>query len=565
MGADSATAGVRAAAGAVIRPSARSRAIGLGSVFGKSVRDSRRGVLAIGGLLSLVVIVSASQVAEQFGTAQDRQQIASISAALPPVFQGLLGEPIAIETLGGFLSWRVLNFLAVLLGIWSVVSLSRTLAGEARQGSLEVLAGTPLPRWRIALEKLLGHVAALTLALATLGLATWASTLAFATLPGDEVSLAAVLAHMAWVGLAALAGGTIAFALAPFLGRGSAAGIASVVLLASWALYGYRDLFAGLDALVSLSWFSWTAGHRPLAGAFDWPSVVALSGLVVVCSATGIGAFATRDIGSAVGLPLRMPRLFTGLGGPGRRSFAERLPNAVGWGLGLGVYGAAIASSAPSLADTLSRTPQLSQMVARFYPAIDFDTSEGVLQLAFFGFGLLLVGLAAAALVGGWAGDELEHRLDLVLSTPTSRVRWALASGAAVLVSVAVLGAVAGALVVLGAASIGDAAVQPFVGTLVVALYGAAFAGVGLAVGGLVRPGLAAVTVTALTIGTYLLDFLGAALQLPEAILDLALSRHMGQAMAGDYDPFGLAACVALALGGLLLSAVGYARRDIGR
>ena len=59
--------------------------------------------------------------------------------SLPPVFQGLLGEPIHIETLGGFLSWRVGNFLPVLLGLWSVIALSGTLAGEAASGSLDLV------------------------------------------------------------------------------------------------------------------------------------------------------------------------------------------------------------------------------------------------------------------------------------------------------------------------------------------------------------------------------------------------------------------------------------------
>jgi hypothetical protein len=100
-----------------------------------------------------------------------------------------------------------------------------------------------------ALEKLLGHVVALSVALLVLGVATSASTIAFAALPGDEVSLGAALAHVLWIGLAALAGGAVAFALATVLGRGPAAGIASVALVSSWVLYGYKDLFADAGAV----------------------------------------------------------------------------------------------------------------------------------------------------------------------------------------------------------------------------------------------------------------------------------------------------------------------------
>jgi hypothetical protein len=55
------------------------------------------------------------------------------------------------------------------------------------------------------------------------------------------------------------------------------------------------------------------------------------------------------------------------------------------------------------------------------------------------------------------------------------------------------------------------------------------------------------------------------ALQLPSQVLDLSLTRHLGQPMAGNFDPIGLVACAVLALGGIAVAAVGYGRRDIGR
>ena len=84
------------------------------------------------------------------------------------------GEPINLETLGGFLSWRVGNFLPVLLGLWPVIALSGTLAGEAAKGSLDLLASTPQSRRTIALEKLAGHVTAVALAMLILAVAIWA-------------------------------------------------------------------------------------------------------------------------------------------------------------------------------------------------------------------------------------------------------------------------------------------------------------------------------------------------------------------------------------------------------
>jgi ABC-2 type transport system permease protein len=89
--------------------------------------------------------------------------------------------------------------------------------------------------------------------------------------------------------------------------------------------------------------------------------------------------------------------------------------------------------------------------------------------------------------------------------------------------------------------------------------------GAGIAVGGLVRAGLAAVVAGGLGLAFYLLDTIGTGLRLPDVVLDLSLSRHLGQPMAGVFDAGGIVACVVLAAGGVALSALGYARRDVTR
>jgi ABC-2 type transport system permease protein len=62
---------------------------------------------------------------------------------------------------------------------------------------------------------------------------------------------------------------------------------------------------------------------------------------------------------------------------------------------------------------------------------------------------------------------------------------------------------------------------------------------------------------------TFLIDLIAPALQLPDWVHGLALTTHMGQPMVGSWDWAGIAACLALALGGLALSGWGMSRRDI--
>ena len=92
-----------------------------------------------------------------------------------------------------------------------------------------------------------------------------------------------------------------------------------------------------------------------------------------------------------------------------------------------------------------------------------------------------------------------------------------------------------------------------------------AYAGIGLAVGGLVRPSLAASVAGALVIASFLIELLGTALRLPDWVVSLSLVHHIGQPMAGIYDVFGIGLYAFLAVGGLVLGAVGFSRRDIGR
>src|SRR5712672_856188 len=126
MTAASATTG----SAALVAPSARARLLGLGSIFGKTFRDSRRTAFVIAAVLVLIVFATGSQIALAFDTPEKRASFAREMSQLPAIFEGMLGTPIAIDRLGGFLSWRVINFFPVLLGIWSMVALSGSLAGE---------------------------------------------------------------------------------------------------------------------------------------------------------------------------------------------------------------------------------------------------------------------------------------------------------------------------------------------------------------------------------------------------------------------------------------------------
>jgi ABC-type transport system involved in multi-copper enzyme maturation permease subunit len=555
-----------APSGATIhRPSTRARLIGLGSVFGKAVRDSRSTALALGILYGVIVIVTTSQIVAEFDTPAKRALMAAQLQALPAVFQGMLGQAIGIERLGGFISWRILNFLPVMYGIWSIVALSGTLAGELSRGSLDVLASTPLVRRRLAIEKVGAYLVALAATIAILGLTTFGAATALASLPGDEVAAGTVVAHMALLFLMILAPGAAAFATAPFLGRGGAIGVGAVVLFGSFVVSSYASTVPVFEAVEGASYFHLTAAHRPLAGAWDWPSVGLLTVVVAALLVVGIEVFARRDLLVPGGGRLPLPMIRAWVRGPFSRGFGERLPAAVAWGALLGLFGVVIASSSDEFVAAIAQIPQVVQMIQRLFPDADILSTAGFLQLAFFQEGIIILGLAAAFFVGGWASDESDRRLEVVLGAPVGRAAWALRSAASVYAAIFVTIAILGGAVAAGTVAQGDDPVRPAIGVAVLGLYAMSLAGIGLAVGGLVRPSLAGPLTLVLGLGFYLYDLVGTILEWPDEILDLALTRHLGRPMIGEYDELGMVLLGAIAVGGVLLCAVGMRRRDIGR
>ena len=144
--------------------SLRSRIYGFGSVFGKTLRDSRRAVLAVGVLLGVTLIGVSFAIVSEFSTVAARQELVNVVNAVPPILQGLAGKPVAVDTLGGYLQYKYGTFFPLIASFWSILALSATLAAEARRGSLEFVASTAMTRRRIALEKLFAHLAGLAIA-----------------------------------------------------------------------------------------------------------------------------------------------------------------------------------------------------------------------------------------------------------------------------------------------------------------------------------------------------------------------------------------------------------------
>lgn len=542
------------------------RLYGLGSIYGKTIRDSRLAFLIMSGLIAGFMFAIGEAFGTAYGTAEARVEIANLVTSVPPIIAGMAGNTVNVDTMGGFLTYKYGPFFAFLAGLWSILALSGTLAGEARRGSLDFVAAAPFGKRRIALEKLAAHVTMVTLSMVLLAIAAWVAGSVFGSAElGDEIPVISAVGFALWVGLMALASGAIAFALAPVVGRGSAAGVAGMVLLGSFVLGNYAPYVPAFEGIANLSWFHWTYDHVPLAGQFDWPSLALVAVIAVALLAVGVELFARRDLGVMTGLPVPgLPRVTLGLRSPTSRSFGDQLPLALGWGLGIGIFGFVLAAASQSFTEDLfEQSPGIAEILETIFPGVDFFSAGGFLQLVFVEMGLIVVGLSAATFVSRWASDEGSGRLEMLLTTPLRRDRWAVSGGLGAFGAVAISTIIYAVGIGLGAAFAGSEALTPMLGAAVLGLYAAAMVGIGVAIGGLFRTSWAAELVAVVVIATFLVNLLAPPLELPEWFHHLALTAHLGQPMLGIWDWGGLIACVVIAVGGLLLGAWGMARRDV--
>jgi ABC-2 type transport system permease protein len=539
----------------------RHRIYGFGSIYGKGIRDSRLAFIIAAGLLGGMALVMGVAVASVFPTPAARLEVDKLVGSIPASMVNLFGKPVELGTLGGYMTFKYGAIFALGTALWSILALSSTLAGEANRGSLDLVAAAPFGKRRIALEKLAAHLTMLGLAMAVLAVATTVSSTLFGDAAlGDAIPPLSSIGFALWAGFIALFFGGLAFALAPLLGRAGSAGVASLLMVVLWVANGL-DI---LGPVAALSPFRWTADHVALVGQYDWAPLAAVGVVGVAFLAIGVELFTRRDLGVTAGLSLpRVPAAVLGVHGPVSRAFGDQLPRSLSWGIGLGIMGALVASLVGPMADQLGNDPNLKATFSAIFPGFDLSSAGGWLQM-YAQLLFIAAGFAAATFVSKWASDETEGRLELVLTTPMARARWVIAAGTGAMMAIAVMTILFAAGVGLGAASGGVAAGDPMIGSAALGLYAAAIVGLGVAVGGLWRTSAAAEVAALVVVATYLVDLVAPPLKLPEWVHQLALTAHLGQPMVGAWDPVGILACLAIAIGGVLLGAWGMARRDVG-
>jgi ABC-2 type transport system permease protein len=502
--------------------------------------------------LTLGTLATAAQYKALYSTPEERA--AAVSSMDSPAALAMTGPRhyLSDYTAGAMLGHQMLGFMAILVGLMSVLIVTRHTRDEEETGRAELVRSTVVGRHaQLASALVVAVVANLALAaLLALGLtATGVDGI------GPAGALLYGLTHAAiglvFAGVAAITAQFTAHT------RG-ASGMALAVIGVAYVLRASGDV--GNGALSWLSPIGWTQRTYVFVDDRWWPLALCLV-LAALTAAYGFVLSTRRDVGAG----LRSARL-------GRRTasdaltrplgFALRLHRAtlLGFGAGLCLMGVMYGSILGEAADMVKDIDQVQEALARI--------GGSTVAESFASMVMVVVAVVAAVYVVMAAlrprAEESAGRAEPLLATGLSRNRWLGSHVAVALAGGTMLMVLAGlGFGLSGAASAGD-------GGLVLELTGAAAAyapalwvTVGVAVllfGWFPRAGAAAWIVP---VYAFLVGYLGPILQLPDWTKNLSPFGHVPQLPAAGMNWTPLLALTAVAAGLILLGLAGFRRRDL--
>jgi ABC-2 type transport system permease protein len=396
------------------------------STWSKSLRDYRVPILSWGLGLALLMFV---------GYATATTPVLAAFASIAPLV-GFLGEPVAMLTPAGYITFRYMETtLSLLLSFWLILAGARLVRGEEERGTMDVLLGTPQARTRLLLEK----IGALVLALLLIAVLFALGAVAGEARIEQHADLVGALLAGLNLSLLAFFFGMVALLLSQFtISRGAAAGGASGLLLLALLLN-----IAGREVngswLQYLSPFYYYNLNRPLIPSFtDVPAgALVLLGLSLLLAAISVVLFARRDIGRAAFVWQRdhandkyqaERSLSQAEHAVSTRAVSLRTLAASGWSSFWWLFGivalcAYVLFLTPSIQKPFYNIVQQTPWLAQLFFDTPTNTNTGMLGTILFAFLPALVVIFGLILALKWPADLEDGRLELVFSTPQARLR----------------------------------------------------------------------------------------------------------------------------------------------
>lgn len=258
-----------------------------GTVFTKTLRDQRRGLIGWGtGIVATVALMAA--IWPSFSDVDYESLLDQYPEAMKEIFN--IGD---MGTATGFMNAELYSLLLpALFIVFAIGRGARLVAGEEEEGTLETLAALPVSRDRVLLEK----AAALAVALAVLALALFVSSALMSAAIGMGIPLLHLLNAAVAMYLLGFEFGFLALAVSAGTGRrGLAIGAATAVAAASYLLFVMGQLVEAVEPLLELSPFHQAVAGGPIGATL--PAVALAMPLVgLLALAAALPVFHRRDL-----------------------------------------------------------------------------------------------------------------------------------------------------------------------------------------------------------------------------------------------------------------------------
>lgn len=477
--------------------------------------------------------------------------------AANPAMRAMLGHPYELLIPGGFAMWRVGTFTAAAAALMATLGVIRATRAEEEAGRIELLRSGVIGRH----APLAGALVVAFGACAVLGLVIVLSLAASTPFPGALAAGAGIaLTGAVWAGVGAVAAQVSTSARTC---RTIAVGSLGVAYLMR-AVADASPSDAGLSWMAWLSPAAWAGLSRPYAQERWWvlalPAVTTVVLVVVAFALEG-----RRDLGA--GLRAARPGPAHAAASlrsvPGLVSRLER-GAVVGWAVVLPPFGLVMGSLVRTVETMFTDTPQPAQLFHRL------GTGQGELRDAFLVTMIeivsVLVAIFALQLMARLRAEEDSGRAELVLSTGTTRVRYALAHVVPALVAPTLVFVLTGAAVALPDAVLTGEPRQlaTFAGAAALLAPGLwVFVGLAMLVAGW-APRLSWLP-WVLVAWTLFTTWVGGLFDLPEEALKATPFAPLPHLPVDELTWAPVIAMTSLAVALLLLGLWGYHRRDIGR
>jgi ABC-2 type transport system permease protein len=545
----------------------------LRSIFTKTLRDYRVAILGWGIGLALVLYAQLAAYGTQITSPEARASAVTLAQAFR-----FFADPIAVDTPTGYVTWKTMGSLPLLLGIWALLAGSRLVRGAEERGALDMVLATPRSRARYLGE----GIAALVTALALIGVIIGLGAMGGEAAANVPVAAGGALLAGLNVSLMALVVGLVALLLSQFLARaGAAAGAAAGLMVLAWVVDGAGRTIQNGAWLSRLSPYHLYMMSKPLiasAGA-NLGAMLGLVALAVICGAVSVPLFARRDLGGTAWqvqwAARRVDQRRALTKAAGDASLRGILPRALRadlgmiawWIIGPALFVAGSVGIVRATKDSVRSMLDGSAVIREILSGLASGSDAGFLSTLLFLYLPILIAVYALMQAESWARNLDAGRYELVVSTPTPRWRVFLDSWGATLVALVAAPLVLWLVTAISVrawglqVSLGDLAVA-FLGLLPLELI---VAGLVYLIGGRLSASAITGVVGGLLAVSFFVEFLDPVLKLPGWVAGLSIFHQYGNPILTSPSWGGWVGLTAIAAAFVLLGLARFTHNDLPR